>query len=293
MPTPLREGFAPVRDRLMLTLFAAAMLHGMVIAGITFSDDRSGGPAPGLEVIIVDTDVPEAERNDQAAYLAQRTQLGSGTTRERKAARAPASLPDTPPVDATGAARDGQQQATDAAGEENVLTTIARQPTIRYVGSNNTQLANSGATPVSEQRALPAVGRDSGDLAELTGPQRAELWITPDTRASVLAPYLDSWRRRVERMGTMNYPAVAKNFGVQTFPIVEVAIDSNGKLNEVMIRRSSGHPELDQAALQILKLASPFEAFPRELAEKTRRLRFEYEWRFEEGRGAVTVADPQ
>ena len=289
---PVREGFAPVRDRLVLTLFAAAMLHGIVIAGVTFSGDRGGGPAPGLEVLIVDTVVPEAERNDHAAYLAQRTQLGSGTTRERKAARAPASLPDTPPVSGSGTGRDGEQQSTEAAGEENVLTTIARQPNIRYLGSNNSVLAGSGATSVKEQRALPAVGRDDGDLAELTGPQRAELWITADTRASVLAPYLDNWRRRVERMGTMNYPAVAKNAGVRTFPVVEVAIDSNGSLNEVLIRRSSGHPELDQAALQILKLASPFEAFPRDLAAKTRRLRFEYEWRFEEGRGAVTVAEP-
>ncbi len=48
--------------------------------------------APGLEVLIVSDDVPEARRNDTATYLAQRTQLGSGNahrSRRGHAARAP------------------------------------------------------------------------------------------------------------------------------------------------------------------------------------------------------------
>ena len=32
-----REGSAPVRDRLLMTLFIAALLHGMLILGLTFS----------------------------------------------------------------------------------------------------------------------------------------------------------------------------------------------------------------------------------------------------------------
>ena len=50
------------------------------------------------------------------------------------------------------------------------------------------------------------------------------------------------------------------------------------------IRKSSGIPELDQAALEILKLASPFDPFPAELAQEYRLLRFAYEWQFVGGR---------
>ena len=51
----------------------------------------------------------------------------------------------------------------------------------------------------------------------------------------------------------------------------------------MLIRRTSGSPELDQAALEILKLASPFDPFPPELAAKYRVLRFAYEWQFSGG----------
>ena len=59
------------------------------------------------------------------------------------------------------------------------------------------------------------------------------------------------------------------------------------------IERSSGDPELDQAALTILKLASPFAPFPPELAQRYRTLNFHYEWQFTGGRlatGSVTAA---
>src|SRR5215831_1630866 len=81
--TVLREGIAPVRDRLMMTIFLAAVLHGMIILGLTFSSGFNGGEAaPGLAVLLVSDEVPVADRNDSATYLAQRTQLGSGNTQK-------------------------------------------------------------------------------------------------------------------------------------------------------------------------------------------------------------------
>ena len=73
---------------------------------------------------------------------------------------------------------------------------------------------------------------------------------------------------------------------------MEVGIAANGVLEKVVIRRTSGYPELDQAALAILKLASPFDPFPPELAHEYRVLRFAYEWQFVDGRvetGGVSV----
>ena len=61
---------------------------------------------------------------------------------------------------------------------------------------------------------------------------------------------------------------------------MEVGIGGNGTLDKAVIRRSSGYPELDQAALAILKLASPFDPFPPELAAQYHVLRFAYEWQF-------------
>ena len=61
----LREGIAPTRDRLTTTVFMAALVHGVIIVGVTFgSSGQKQAGAPGLEVLIVSEDVPEARRND-------------------------------------------------------------------------------------------------------------------------------------------------------------------------------------------------------------------------------------
>ena len=283
----LREGKAPVRDRLLTMIFLAALLHGLIILGLTFNASAGGhGAAPGLEVLLVSDELPEADRNDSASYLAQRTQLGSGNTRQAVAPRNRASVVPVPSQEGVPNG-DSLGPGGDAAGnpQERVLTTSAWNVQVRY-------LAPPGSAGTAKKRPLqlaqqptdqPGPEDDSGP-AQLRGPKRDELWITPDTRAARLAPYLDAWRRKVERIGTINYPTAARTPGVEASPVIEVGIAADGKLDRAVIRRSSGHPELDQAALQILKLASPFDPFPPELAHEYRVLRFAYEWQFVGGR---------
>jgi periplasmic protein TonB len=67
-------------------------------------------------------------------------------------------------------------------------------------------------------------------------------------------------------------------------PVVEVAIRADGKLESVIVRRSSGYRELDQAAANIVKLAAPFDPFPTVMRERYPVLRFAYEWQFMNGR---------
>jgi len=71
-------------------------------------------------------------------------------------------------------------------------------------------------------------------------------------------------------------------------PVIEVGINANGSLDKAEIRRSSGSVELDNAALQTLKLAAPFDPFPPELAREHQVLRFVYEWQWTRG-GSVTA----
>jgi protein TonB len=174
--------------------------------------------------------------------------------------------------------------------DERVLTTTAPRADIRYFASPQDQGTAPEQPPAVQTPPAPRPG-DAGPV-QLRGAQRNELWVTPDTRESILAPYLDSWRRRVERVGTLNYPTAAERSGVRASPVLEVAIDSDGRLSKARIMTSSGYPDLDAAALAILKLASPFAPFPPDLAARYHTLRFAYEWQFTGGRvakGAVAA----
>ncbi len=281
----LREGNAPSRDRLTTTIFMAALVHGVIIVGITFGAPRSKEGLPrGLEVIIVSNDVPEAQKNETAAYLAQRTQLGSGNSADADEAHSLRAASEY-------AAHDGRVDGTtfeDDAGalmstaDDRVLTTSGSMPEILYFAPP-ASLTEMTEVPVLTEgnNERDKIGVDDARDQKIHGPQRDELWVTPDTREALLAPYLVSWRTKIERLGTMNYPQAAWRAPATRNPDVEVVILADGSLESAVIKRSSGSAKLDQAALDILKLASPFDPFPKEMADKYRLLRFTYQWQFE------------
>ena len=291
----LREGRAPVWDRLLAMLFFTALLHGVIILGLTFKSPIAGNDsAPGLQVLLVSDEVPEADRNDHATYLAQRTQLGAGNTREdvtpHNAAQAPVLPAQQGTPEGTSLSTGGQ-----AAGslDRRVLTSSGWSSVVQYMTDEGRAGTAAEQPMLLDQQASAQNGpEDETGPVRLRGPKRDELWVTPDTRASMVAPYLVAWRAKVERIGTLNFPTAARHAGTNASPVIEVAIDTDGRLERAAIRRSSGDPELDQAALTILRLASPFDPFPPELARRYRVLRFVYEWQFVGGRlstGSVTA----
>ena len=278
----LKEGQAPIKDRLTTTLFLAALFHGIVLLGVTFSAGLANqDELPTLEVLLVSNDLPESAQNPDADYLAQRNQQGSGTTTERVRAASPQSAlvpidnPGIPQGEALVSTQSGQQQgAVELLSSTSSTTQVPRFADTAEASTGPQQTAllmQSG--PVS-----PLPSSDDAPEMTLRGRQLRELIVTPNTRESGVAIYLDSWKRKVERIGTLNFPAQAH--GLSGSPVLEVAIRSNGVLEDILIRRSSGHPQLDQAALSILKLSTPFDPFPQELAVRHDALRFAYEWQF-------------
>jgi periplasmic protein TonB len=291
----LREGRAPVWDRLLTMIFFVALLHGMVILGLTFKSPlvHTSGP-PGLQVLLVSDEVPAAGRNDHATYLAQRTQLGSGNTRKDVNPRNPSQAPVLPSQQGTaqGTALSADAQAAGSL-DRRVLTSSGWSTDVQYL-TDEGSAGTAAQQPMLLAQQTPAQNGPEDDTGpvQLRGPKRDELWVTPNTRASIVAPYLVAWRTKVERIGTLNFPTAARH-STGASPVIQVAIDADGRLEQSAIQRSSGDPELDQAALSILRLASPFAPFPPELAQRYRVLRFVYEWQFTGGRlttGTVTAA---
>ena len=208
----LREGVAPVWDRLLTMVFLAGLLHGLVIVGLTFNAAASDkASAPGLEVLLVSDELPEADKNPTATYLAQRTQVGSGNTRKSVAPRnRAASLRLRHAGTAEGNSLRDEGERAGSTEDERVLSTIGWSTSIRYLTDEGGEGASRDKPLLLDQPQSAEPGPDEDGPAQLRGPQRDELWITPDTRAATLAPYLDAWRRKVERIGTLNYPTVAK-----------------------------------------------------------------------------------
>jgi protein TonB len=281
----LRAGLPPANDRMLTTCFLAALFHGIVILGVTFSSPGSraeGDEAPALEVVLVNDQAPSVAKNPNAQYLSERSQKGSGNTLKRERALIPKSslMPVERSGIPSGAGLSARQSGIDA-GEEELIATHTPSVKILYFASPTAAAVSSELPLLLEKRPdLGMTPNDDGVQLRMRGEATQQLWIAADTRESDVAVYLDSWRRKIERVGTMNFPDVARRQKLSGTPVIEVTIGADGKLLQTTVRRSSGHAEIDEAAMRILKLAAPFDPFPGDLAAKHDEIRIAYEWQF-------------
>jgi len=288
-PNPLDELLlvAPAApDRLPAMLFLAALIHGILIIGVTFNASLVNpfADAISLEVTIVADPDQQIDQPDEASYLAQASQKGGGNTTEQVRPSAP--LQSAMPVDNPGQ-EDGTGLIDATAHEKSADDVLASQ-------------SNSDRAVVIDPRTDPqpedstAIAMEAGNAVTLPLPQEdsasmlirddepRQLIVSADTRESIVAAYLDTWKRRIEAVGASYLPELGDIGSISGSPTLMVSIDASGDLGDAIIRKSSGSTILDLAALDILQRASPFNPFPPEIAAEYDTVRFEYKWLFAE-----------
>jgi protein TonB len=213
--------------------------------------------------------------------LAQRNQAGGGTTETPVKMTAPPSSPLAEPQVGTPDGSGIENRKTLSGTSDDELLR-AHNPKAAATDNGETNPAEEEETPLAMLPSAPStiLATSPEDKLQLQGKESRSLIITPDTRASKVAPYLGAWKRKIERIGTVNYPNEARRKDMSGSPVLEVTIRADGSLASINVRRSSGHKEIDQAALAILRLAAPFDPFPAALKRDYDELRFAYEWQF-------------
>lgn len=266
-------------------LFFAALAHGVVILGVTFAPSPAEDPTemPSLNVtLLVDTETLDADSRD-ARMLASRNQEGGGNDDSLRPTR---TLTARHPLNQNGDPLGPDAIDADAlAADTPVDQLVSRGPSSRRVEAVPETTDEPGPRPMTAAALLQQNAPDSLaaelDLEAASGSEDDSATNAPETRESALAAYMVGWRQRVERVGTANFPReFLQGSPGATRPIVEVTIGAQGELEQVVLRRSSGDPNLDRAALEILDLAEPFEPLPRAILNDYDVLRFAYEWEF-------------
>ena len=278
-------------ERLGSTLFFAALVHGVVILGVTFTATPLDNEvaAPSLNVtLVLDTEREELAA-DTAKLLANRDQLGAGQAARglRPTSTLSADQPVTQVGDPQGAdAADGTPRDETPSAEQLVSrgSSDERVPAMPQP-TDDPAITRQRAATLVQQAAPQTTAMELALRAELPdgSDDSRTLIATPSTRQSGLAEYLDGWRRRVERIGTANYPRELLGNLRAGRPTLEVVIAADGRLDDIVVQRSSGDNALDQAALKILRLAAPFAPLPDNIRADYDVLRFAYEWDFSTG----------
>ena len=213
-PDPLEELrlVAPqAPDRLPAMLFLAALIHGILIIGISFNPEIADqfAEAISLEVTIVADPDQQIDAPEDAAYLAQASQRGGGNTSEQVRPSAP--LESALPVDNPG--REDGTALVDATAHERAADDIIASPrdtnpTVTIDPRTEPQTVDSRAIAMEagSEVTLPLPQEEERASMLIHDDEPRELIVSADTRESVVAAYLDSWKRRVEAVGDSYLP---------------------------------------------------------------------------------------
>ena len=279
-------------DQLGLSFFGSVLLHLVIILGVTFvvPKVREVYGLPTLEIILVQAESKDAP--DDAELLAQANQAGGGTEETKENARNPipvrelgeANL-DIPimqpqPQPRVTSSNESTELMTREEAANAIEQTVSKpEATERQTAPENLGLVTRPAIALERARLIAEI--DQGWNAYQQRPKHK--YLNARTREYKYAVYMTAWEAKIERVGNLNYPEEAKRRGLSGQLRLDVALNADGSVNAIVVRKSSGSTLLDDAAKRIVHLASPFAPFPSAIRTETDVLHITRTWRFNEG----------
>lgn len=272
-------------DSLGLALLAALALHLFVILGVSFDIQRDSPPAPERTLDITVVRPKPSEKPADPSRLAQVSQLGGAEESGDHLPSAPAAKPTpTPKPSPTPESR----------------RTVAPQPDPTPV--TRTLTAEAADDRVDSRAPTPPLPAPTPDIAQLLTSSKQEIdrltaqmdkrstnanrerrkAVNASTQEYLYASYLDAWRRKVEKIGNLNYPDEAKRRALFGNLLLHVAVRADGSIEQIRLIRSSGYKLLDDAAIRIVRLSAPFAPFPAEIRAEVDALDIYRTWVFEQ-----------
>ncbi|GBH13419.1 Periplasmic protein TonB [Pseudomonas syringae pv. actinidiae] len=267
-------------------MMIAALIHLAVILGVGFTYVKPEQISQTLEITLAT--FKSEEKPKQADFLAQDDQQGSGTLDKAETLKTTELAPYqdtkvnkvTPPPSSKPVVKQEAPKTAVATTAASPQKTVAKRDEVK---------------PEPTTKAAPTF--DSSDLSNEIASLEAELSTEQQlyakrpkihrlNAASTMrdkgAWYKDDWRKKVERVGNLNYPEEARRKQIYGNLRLLVSINRDGSLYEVLVLESSGQPLLDQAAQRIVRLAAPFAPFTGDLADID-RLEIIRTWKFARG----------
>ncbi|MGH8501501.1 MAG: energy transducer TonB [Gammaproteobacteria bacterium] len=264
-------------DRLGLTLFLAAVVHGIVILGIGFGAEKNRAVPPSLDVVLVQT--PSQQAPKQARNIAQANQQASGSAAAKLRPASPALDP-TAAVGQMPSTTHAARAARSTSAAPRVLTQAASST--KVFGERPWESADPG---VSRSRVHMELARLSAELSQevqrYAQRPRVSYIDSLSARTAAEAAYIRAWVDKVERVGNLNYPDDARRRALSGSLILHVLLDRDGNIVDVSVGSPSGQQVLDDAARRIVELAAPFLPLSADMRAQYDQLMITRTWIFE------------
>lgn len=254
-------------NRFLFIAIAISLLAHGVMLGVHFVAPKAfriEPTDPGLEVILVNA--KHAKEPVKAEALAQANLDGGG---QAEAGRSKSPLPDMHKNETGESVKATQRKIAEMEQKQKqLLTQLTKRANFsaeRMTEKNQPDPNPQGADMMETSRAI---ARQAAEIAQTIDDQNKrpkKTFISPSTREVGYAMYYKTLQKRIEEIGTLNFPQQngRKLYGelVVYIPIFQ---DGSIYLKEggARVEKSSGNAALDNAALAIVRRAAPFGRFP-------------------------------
>lgn len=273
------------QERFGFTLFMSICVHAVLILGVGFTV-ATQQTSTSLDITLATFESEQAP--DDADFLAQANQEGSGSEAD---ALAPAT--DTEARFSDQVIRDVsdplQERPTLSPEQQRIIARASEAGTQQQDVTTPTPPLETPPDPrnLSPEQMTDAVASLQAQLdlhrqAYAKRPRRYTM-TSASTKQDDDALYLDNWRKRIEAIGNLNYPQEASSQGIYGTLRLMVSLQPDGSVQDIRILRSSGEPVLDAAAVNIVRLAAPFEPFPPGMRTRVDILEIIRTWQFHRG----------
>ena len=279
VPMPL-DLISPNR-RLWFAIGISILLHGILLTlNFQFPDASRMMKDKALEIILVNS--KSARKPSDAQALAQNRLDGGGNVDENRRAKTP--LPPSAQQQAGAELEQRQRRMQELEAQQQKLLSQTKSKT--KTASSNQREAQPEPSPTLSGRELAssalAMARWEAEISKNVDeynkrPRKKNIGVRADEYR--FAQYVEDWRLKVERVGTLNYPEAAKGKLYGSL-VLSVSILADGNVQKIEINRSSGHKVLDDAARRIVQMASPYAAFPADIRRDTDIIEITRTWTF-------------
>ena len=250
---------------LSIAVAASVLLHGALLT-VRFVAPEAFQlkPAdPGLEVILVNA--RHKKPPVKADALAQANLDGGGNA---DAGRAKSPLPDLRKMETGESVKATQRRVAELEEIQQNLLTQNRSSHFNappVTEKDKPDPNRTGADLIESSKAIARTAAEITQRIEDENKRPRKTFITPSTMEVGYAMYYKAMQRRVEEVGTLNFPQRSgkKMYGEL---VVYIPIFQDGTIYQkdggARVEKSSGNLELDKAALAIVRRAAPFGRFP-------------------------------
>ena len=274
-------------ERFGFTMFVSVCIHVVLILGVGFEILEQVNNSTSLEITLAQYTSQEAP--DDPDFLAQENQQGSGTLEEKAAPGTPVQsrfnesvIQDVQPYRGNSPAEQEQGQQVLSSTAQSPEQVNEEIPDEAFIDSNDRPQENLTESEINDRLASLQAQLDIRRQAYAKRPRRYTI-SSASTQKARDALYLDNWRKKVEAVGNLNYPAQASADRIYGNLRLLVSVRANGSVADVRVLSSSGHRILDESAIRIVHLAAPFDPFPTDLRQEADILDIIRTWQFKQG----------